>query len=149
MGHISRTLHVLALAAALVTAGCGPAPSPSPAPFPSLTTYDVGLSILLLTDTGADFFDPAACTGTGEFADLHSGVAVLVTDAVGAIVGGAPLPKGAAGSDRSCRFEVRFEGLPERSSYTVKIGQLEYPGLLTFAEVVDGHGGVLLLSNAD
>ena len=111
-------------------------PSPSPA------TYDLGLSVALIP-VAADFSDPTDCTGTGEWADLHSGVDVIVTGAAGAIIGTAPLSKGVAlGDPRYCRFEIRVGGLPELPSYTVRIGRHEYPGLINFADI--GHSTLVV-----
>jgi len=129
----TRKWTVLLEASQPVTPG---SPSPSPA------TYDLGLSVALIP-VAADFSDPTDCTGTGEWADLHSGVDVIVTDAAGAIIGTAPLSKGAAlGDPRYCRFEIRVGGLPELPSYTVKIGQHEYPGLVNFADI--GHSTLVV-----
>jgi hypothetical protein len=108
----------LALAAALLLAACG--------------TRTLTFGVVLLP-IAVDASNPTDCAGTGKWADIHSGAAVIVTDAAGATIGTTSLPRGVTsgaflpGDPRSCRFEVRIDRLPERSSYTVKLGKQEMP----------------------
>jgi hypothetical protein len=107
----------LALAAALLLAACG--------------TETLAFGVVLLP-IAVDSSNPTDCAGTGQWADIHSGAKVIVTDAAGATIGTTSLPRGVAsevfapGDPRSCRFEVHVGRLPERSSYTVKFGKQEW-----------------------
>ncbi len=107
----------LALAVALLLAACG--------------TRTLTFGVVLLP-IAVDASNPTDCAGTGQWADIHSGAAVIVTDAAGATIGTTSLPRGVTsgaflpGDPRSCRFDVHLSRLPERSSYTVEFGQEEW-----------------------
>jgi hypothetical protein len=107
----------LALAAAVLLAACG--------------TETLTFGVVLLP-IAVDASNPTDCAGTGPWADIHSGAAVIVTDAAGATMGSTSLPRGVTsgaflpGDPRSCRFDVHIGRLPERSSYTVTFGKQEW-----------------------
>jgi len=137
MSWVKRSLRdtavVLVLASALLIAGCGaepspsPSPSPAPTPSPSPVTHDLVNAYVILHGGGfVDLSDPTDCAGAGQFADLHSGAEVTVTDAAGVIVGRGTLLKGVTQEDRDpvrCRLGIRVDGLPESPSYKVTVGQ--------------------------
>ena len=71
----------------------------------------------------------------GQFADLHSGAEVTVTDAAGVIVGRGTLSQGVAQEDPvGCRLGIRVDGLPESPRYTVTVGQ-QLVGSLSFEDM--------------
>jgi hypothetical protein len=117
-----------ALAAALLLAACG--------------TETMTFAVLLPTVT-ADYSNPTDCAGTGEWADIHSGAEVIVTDAAGATLRTTSLPRGLVpevflpGDAKSCRFEVHVGWLPRRSSYALKIGKHEMS--IDFADAVQSQ----------
>lgn len=148
MGWVQRSLGdvavVLALASALLIAGCGtepspsPSPSPAPTPSPSPVTHDLVDANVYVHGGVVDLSDPTDCAGAGQFADLHSGAEVTVTDAAGVIVGRGALSKGVAQEDPvGCRLWIRVDGLPESPRYSVTVG--ERPPLhMSFERFFDG-----------
>jgi hypothetical protein len=142
---------------ALLLIGCGgtpPTPSPAPATAgPALTRIVTGTLVLRndgkvmrhgvsageLNETnlpGPDNVFP--CTGTGDFADVAPGAAIVVTDDRGATLDQTEIaddiettydkfPKAAPGVNTSpiltqCYYSFEFDDVADAASYTFKVG---------------------------
>ncbi len=84
------------------------------------------------------------CTGVGQYADIHKGAWVTVTNQVGKPIAVGTVTIGVGtnyyeGALDECTFRLLVRNVPRAKAYLVILGR-EAPQPFTLAEVVDGAG---------
>lgn len=78
------------------------------------------LGAFILNDTGVDYGE-SSCSGTGEYADIREGLAVIVRDETGTTIGSTVLEWDSASSTSQCVYRWEMT-VGDAESYSIEVG---------------------------